>query len=79
MAHEAKSGVDAPLFTRAIMDYLPSRDERMLRYMELLAVFEASNRRLLPPKYRDLTNAELEQALHEARLAVQSGIGGRTL
>jgi transitional endoplasmic reticulum ATPase len=79
MAHEAQTHVDAALFTRAIMDYLPSRDERMLRYMELLAVFEASNRRLLPPKYRDLTNAELEQALHEARLAVQSGIGGRTL
>ncbi len=79
MAHEAKATLDAPLFARAISDYLPSRDERMLRYMELLAVFEASNRRLLPPKYRDLSNAQLEQALQEARLLVLSGTGGRTL
>lgn len=80
LAHdEQKTSVDAALFARAISDYLPSRDERMLRYMELLAVFEASNRRLLPPKYRDLSNAQLEQALHEARLLVLSGTGGRTL
>jgi len=27
----------------------------MLEYMELLAVFEASNRKMLPKKYRDIT------------------------
>jgi transitional endoplasmic reticulum ATPase len=79
LAHDEKASIDATLFARAISDYLPSRDERMLRYMELLAVFEASNRRLLPPKYRDLSNAQLEQALHEARRLVLGGTGGRTL
>jgi hypothetical protein len=51
----------------------------MLRYMELLAVFEASNRRMLPVKYREMSNDELERALREARLAVASGNSGRTL
>ena len=45
---------DAPItvehFGKAIVDYLPSRDLEMLEYMELLAVFEASNRRMLPEK-----------------------------
>ena len=36
---------------RAAADYLPSRDVELLEYMELLAVFEASNRRMLPAKY----------------------------
>ena len=38
---------------QAIADYLPSRDVKMLEYMELLAVFEASNRKMLPKKYAD--------------------------
>ena len=45
-------GADAAWYSddlpRAIDDYLPSRDVKMLEYMELLAVFEASNRRMLP-------------------------------
>src|SRR5262249_45193562 len=46
---EGTLGVDD--FRKAIGDYLPSRDVEMLEYMELLAVFEASNRRMLPAKY----------------------------
>jgi hypothetical protein len=47
--------------------------------MELLAVFETSNRRMLPLRYREMSNDELERALREARLAVATGTGGRTL
>jgi transitional endoplasmic reticulum ATPase len=79
IAHEHGGKLTGELLERAIHDYLPSRDEAMLRYMELLAVFEASNRRMLPPKYREMSNDELERALREARLAVATGIGGRTL
>ena len=49
--------------TRAIKDYLPSRDVQMLEYMELLAVFEASNRRMLPKKYADVPVDELQTRL----------------
>jgi ATP-dependent 26S proteasome regulatory subunit len=55
-------------FTRAVADYLPSRDLEMLAYMELLAVFEASNRRMLPPKYAELGVDELQRQLDELRI-----------
>ena len=48
-------------FQKAIADYLPSRDLEMLEYMELLAVFEASNRRMLPEKYARLSLDELQK------------------
>jgi hypothetical protein len=39
--------------------------------MELLAVFEASNRRMLPPKYADLPIEALQERLQ--RLKVVAG------
>ena len=55
---------------RAIADYLPSRDVEMLEYMELLAVFEASNRRMLPKKYADVPVEELQARLGALRAQV---------
>jgi ATP-dependent 26S proteasome regulatory subunit len=55
---------------RAVKDYLPSRDLQMLEYMELLAVFEASNRRMLPKKYADVPVEELQQRLQALKLQV---------
>ncbi len=55
-------------FEKSISDYLPSRDIDMLEYMELLAVFEASNRRMLPAKYAALTLEELQTRLAELRI-----------
>ena len=70
LAHRAGGPVTAETFASAIRDYLPSRDESMLRYMELLAVFEASSRGMLPAKYRDMTNEQLDLELRRARIAV---------
>ncbi|HNF96364.1 MAG TPA: AAA family ATPase, partial [Pseudomonadota bacterium] len=56
---------------RAARDYLPPRDLEMLEFMELLAVFEASNRRMLPPKYADLPIEALQERLQ--RLKVVAG------
>jgi len=53
---------------QAQADYLPSRDSKMLEYMELLAVFEASNRQMLPKKYQDMTAQELQARLDVLRL-----------
>jgi SpoVK/Ycf46/Vps4 family AAA+-type ATPase len=67
---------DAPVtvddFTKAVKDYLPSRDVLMLEYMELLAVFEASNRRMLPKKYADVPVEELQAKLGLLRAQVGS-------
>jgi len=57
----------------AARDFLPTRDREMLEYMELVAVFEASSRRLLPKKWADLPAEEL----HARFLALKSRIGGR--
>jgi AAA+ superfamily predicted ATPase len=55
---------------QAIADYLPSRDVKMLEYMELLAVFEASNRKMLPRKYQTMSAEELQARLELLRLEV---------
>jgi SpoVK/Ycf46/Vps4 family AAA+-type ATPase len=62
------AAVTADCFTRAVSDYLPSRDVEMIEYMELLAVFEASNRRMLPAKYANLTLDQLHDRLAELKL-----------
>jgi transitional endoplasmic reticulum ATPase len=70
--YAAEASPDAKLavehFQKAITDYLPSRDLEMLEYMELLAVFEASNRRMLPDKYARLSLDELQKRLAELKL-----------
>ena len=54
----------------AVADYFPSRDEELLEYMELLAVFEASSRRLLPPKYAATAPEALDARLRQLRAIV---------
>ncbi|HEX8650829.1 MAG TPA: AAA family ATPase [Pyrinomonadaceae bacterium] len=72
-----ETGGDAPVkeehLLRAATDYFPSRDAELLEYMELLAVFETSSRRLLPAKYASITPEELDARLRQLRLIV----GGR--
>jgi len=54
-------------FAYATEDYLPARDVDMLQYMELMAVFEASRRSLLPEKYRDMDVATLNATIESLR------------
>ncbi|MCS6913873.1 MAG: AAA family ATPase [Myxococcota bacterium] len=69
-APEAPVGIED--LRQAAYDYLPSRDSEMLEYMELLAVFEASNRRMLPRKYAQVPLEALQARLQELRLRVGS-------
>jgi len=54
----------------AAADFIPSRDAAMLRYMELLAVFECSSRTMLPEGYKVMSTEELnaELRLQQGRL-----------
>lgn len=63
LSREQNRAVDADVFRQAMGDYMPSRDLRMIEFMELQAVFEASRRSMLPPKYRDLTLDQLQERL----------------
>jgi AAA+ superfamily predicted ATPase len=69
-----ESGADAPVesrhFLAAAQDYFPSRDAELLDYMELLAVFESSSRRLLPPKYAAMTPEQMDARLRLLRASV---------
>lgn len=68
---EGRDQITTPDLERAVLDVVPSRDVRMLEYMELLAVFEASSRRMLPERYRGLNTQEVQ-----ARLDVVRGLLG---
>jgi transitional endoplasmic reticulum ATPase len=69
-----EAGGDAPLteqhLVAAVNDYFPSRDVELLEYMELLAVFEASSRRLLPAKYASVSPEDLDLRLRQLRVAI---------
>jgi SpoVK/Ycf46/Vps4 family AAA+-type ATPase len=67
-----EAAVAAAHFLRAAADYFPSRDQELLEYMELLAVFESSSRRLLPAKYATMTPEELDVRLRALRVVVGS-------
>lgn len=61
------STIDRECFERAIADYVPARDAGMLEYMEMLAVFEASRRSMLPARYRDMSQEDFNLRLRELK------------
>ena len=67
--------VTAEDLARAVSDVIPSRDTRMLDYMEMLAVFESSSRRMLPPRYAEMETHEVQSALD----ALRAQLGRRVL
>lgn len=69
-ARGAEERVGPGELAQAVADYLPSSDQEMLSYMELLAVFEASNRRMLPRKYADIPVEQLQDRLRLLRAQV---------
>lgn len=60
---------DADLLAAAD-DFIPSRDDAMMRYMELLAVFECSSRAMLPDRYRALSSEELNAEIRRQQHAL---------
>lgn len=67
-AWEGRAAIESGDLARACADIVPSRDLRMLELMELLAVFESSTRRMLPPRFRDLGTPEVLERLDRVRL-----------
>ena len=53
---------------QAAKDVIPSRDTRMLEYMEMLAVFECSARRMLPDRFQHLDTDAVQHRLDELRM-----------
>lgn len=61
------SAITARVFADAIADFMPPQDVAMIRYMEMLAVFETSRRSLLPERFRSLTPQEVHTRLASLR------------
>jgi ATP-dependent 26S proteasome regulatory subunit len=68
--HDDRDRISQADLDRAVADVIPSRDTRMLEYMEMLAVFEASARRMLPERYAAMTTAEVQARLDLLRGAL---------
>jgi SpoVK/Ycf46/Vps4 family AAA+-type ATPase len=71
---EDREAITQADLARALDDIVPSRDTRMLEYMELLAVFEASSRRMLPARFADLSTDEVQTRLDALRLRLGSRV-----
>jgi transitional endoplasmic reticulum ATPase len=71
-AAEDRDTISQADLDHAVEDVIPSRDARMLAYMELLAVFEASARRMLPDRYRDMATEQVQQELDELKILLGS-------
>ena len=54
----------------AAEDFIPSRDDAMMRYMELLAVFECSSRSMLPERYSEMASTELNADIRRQQHAL---------
>lgn len=65
--------ITAEDLAQAVRDVIPSRDTRMLEFMEMLAVFESSSRRMLPARYQEMPVQEVHDRLDELR----RGLGAR--
>ena len=70
-AEREQSGVDERLFVLAVDDFMPPREIAMLRYMEMLAVFETSRRSLLPQRFRMMSPEQVQEKLAELRLHIK--------
>jgi len=55
----------------ALADFIPTRDETMVEYMELLAVHECSSKRLLPERFRNMTGEHVTRRLRELEVLVE--------
>ncbi len=58
----------------AVGDVIPSRDTRMLAFMEMLAVFESSSRRMLPDRFRSMDTDEVQRQLDELSMQLGSRV-----
>jgi len=75
LALDEERDVETGHLTQAVEDVIPSRDTRMLAFMEMLAVFESSSRRMLPERFRDLDTDEVQMRLDE----LKAQLGSRSL
>jgi hypothetical protein len=72
--HETRAEGDATplaeIIQRAIDDFRPSAHVERLELMDLLAVKECTDDRFLPPRYRDLSLAEVNRRIQALKAVI---------
>jgi len=58
----------------AAADFIPSREEDMIKLMELLAVQETSRRSLLPDRFNQLSTAQINDQVNHLRRTLREGV-----
>lgn len=71
LGNDEAGQVSLETFVQAIDDYVPAQDAGMLEYMEMLAVFEASRRSMLPARYRDMSRQDFDARLRQLKLELR--------
>jgi SpoVK/Ycf46/Vps4 family AAA+-type ATPase len=66
-AERSHGELSEEIIRQSLTDFMPTRDQAMVDYMELLAVSEASRRSLLPDKFRNRSTEDLGNALRAMR------------
>ncbi len=70
LAERDGGALDGEVFARAAADFIPPQARDMIRFMELLAVSETSRRSLMPPRFKNLSAADLQDELSALRLKI---------
>jgi transitional endoplasmic reticulum ATPase len=66
-AHNQAKPLDASVLAQAALDFMPPQEHDMIAFMELLAVSETSRRSMLPQRFRELSAADIQTHLQDAR------------
>jgi transitional endoplasmic reticulum ATPase len=66
-AHNQSKPLDAGVLAQSALDFMPPQEHAMIAFMELLAVSETSRRSMLPQRFRDLSAADIQTHLQDAR------------
>jgi ATP-dependent 26S proteasome regulatory subunit len=72
-AARANAALDLAHIQSAIADFIPSREEDMIRLMELLAAQETSRRSLLPERFNALSTADINATVAALKRALREG------
>jgi len=69
-AQRGGGDISAQVFEDAVKDFMPPQDTLMIRFMEMLAVFETSRRSMLPERFRAMSPTEVHEQLSALRRAI---------
>lgn len=77
LVDDKKRVVSAQILEQAFGDFIPSRDIRRLRLMELLAAFESSSKKMLPERYQGMTTEEIQTAIDTTLREIELNFSSR--